>query len=172
MPHFSGSPFSHAAQLVAMKMIRFSLRSLACLVCLAASMAVATTEAAARNTRYELKIEDVKNDPRYAGTVPTDVAFYFGEQAPAKPSKEIGEFVTNRKSNSFGRPDEEACRWAMMAALKVLRERALAEGGNAVINIVSYYDKNTFSSETLYECHAGAFVAGVAFKGTVVKLPK
>jgi uncharacterized protein YbjQ (UPF0145 family) len=155
-----------------MTMTRLSLRSLACLVCLAAFIAVGTTETAARNTRYELKIEDVKNDPRYAGTVPADVPFYFGKQAPAKAGKEIGEFVTNRKSNSFGRSDEEACRWAMMAALKVLRERALAEGGNAVINIVSYYDKNTFSSDTLYECHAGAFVAGVALKGTVVKLPK
>lgn len=139
---------------------------------MAALVPIATTGAAARNTRYELKIEDVRNDPRYAGTVPADVPFYFGKQAPATAGKEIGEFVTNRKSNSFGRSDEEACRWAMMAALKVLRERALAEGGNAVINIVSYYDKNTFSSDTLYECHAGAFVAGVALKGTVVKLPK
>src|ERR1041385_2976224 len=142
-----------------MTMMRLSLSILACLVCLAVSVPLGTTEVAARNTRYELKIDDVKNDPRYAGTVPADVAFYFGKQTSAKPVSDLGEFVTNRKSNSFGRPDEEACRWAMMAALKVLRERAIAEGGNAVINIVSYYDKNTFSSETLYECHAGAFVA-------------
>ncbi|HEY1384433.1 MAG TPA: hypothetical protein VGF43_12500 [Dongiaceae bacterium] len=155
-----------------MTTMRPSLKRLACLVCLAALIPLGTTDVAARNTRYELKIEDVKNDPRYAGTVPTDVPFYFGKQAPAKKGTEFGEFVTNRKSNSFGRSDEEACRWAMMAALKVLHDRALAEGGNAVINIVSYCDKNTFSSDTLYECHAGAFVAGVALKGTVVKLPK
>ena len=155
-----------------MKVIRPALASLACLVCLAASIPIGTTAAVARDTRYELKIDDVKKDPRYAETVPTDVAFYFGQQAPAGKVVSIGEFVTNRKSNSVGRPDEEACRWAMMAALKVLRERAIAEGGNAVINIVSYYKKNTFASDTLYECHAGAVVAGVALKGTVVKLSK
>lgn len=155
-----------------MTVIRLSLRILACLVCVAAAIPVATTAAVARDTRYELKIEDVKKDPRYAGTVPTDISFYFGKQAPAKPGTNLGEFVTNRKTNSFGRPDEEACRWAMMAALKVLHDRAITEGGNAVINIVSYYKKNTFASDTLYECHAGAFVAGVALKGTVVKLPK
>ena len=155
-----------------MKMVRSALASLACLACLAASIPLGTTAAAARDTRYELKIDDVKKDPRYAETVPTDVTFYFGKQAPAGKAVDLGEFVTNRKTNSVGRPDEEACRWAMMAALKVLRERAIAEGGNAVINIVSYYKKNTFSSDTLYECHAGAIVAGVALKGTVVKLSK
>jgi hypothetical protein len=155
-----------------MKLVRLALGSLACLASLAASIAIGTTAAAARDTRYELKIDDVKKDPRYAETVPTDVAFYFGEQAPAGKAVDLGEFVTNRKTNSVGRPDEEACRWAMMAALKVLRERAIAEGGNAVINIVSYYKKNTFASDTLYECHAGAIVAGVALKGTVVKLSK
>ena len=155
-----------------MTLVRLSLRSLACLACLVASIPVATTAATARDTRYELKIADVKKDPRYAETVPSDVAFYFASQAPAKPDADLGEFVTNRKTNSFGKPDEEACRWAMMAALKVLRDRAIEEGGNAVINIVSYYKKNTFESDTLYECHAGAFVAGVALKGTVVKLPK
>jgi hypothetical protein len=156
-----------------MKRARLTLGNLACLMCVAASIPVGTTAAVARDTRYELKIEDVKKDPRYAETVPTDVAFYFGKQAPAAgKAASLGEFVTNRKTNSVGRPDEEACRWAMMAALKVLRERALAEGGNAVINIVSYYKKNTFESDTLYECHAGAIVAGVALKGTVVKLSK
>ncbi len=128
--------------------------------------------AAARDTRYELKIDDAKKDSRYAENVPNDVAFYFAQQQPPKPGKDLGEYVTNRKTNSFGRPDEEACRWAMISALKELRERALAEGGNAVINIVSYYKKNVFASDSLYECHAGSFVAGVALKGTVVNIPK
>ena len=155
-----------------MKLMRLALGGLACCACLATSFPIGTTAAVARDTRYELKIDDVKKDPRYAETVPTDVQFYFNKQAPAGKTVDLGEFVTNRKTNSVGRPDEEACRWAMMAALKVLRDRALAEGGNAVINIVSYYKKNTFASDTLYECHAGAVVAGVALKGTVVKLSK
>lgn len=32
-------------------------------------------------------------------------------------------------------------------------------GGNAVVNIVSYYKKNTTASTTDYVCHAGNFVA-------------
>ena len=47
--------------------------------------------------------------------------------------------------------------------------RADSEGANAVVNIVSYYKKNVFSSPTEYECHAGAFVTGVALKGMFVK---
>jgi hypothetical protein len=45
-------------------------------------------------------------------------------------------------------------------------------GGNTITNIVSYFKKNTASSESVYECHAGALIAGVALKGNVVKLDK
>lgn len=134
--------------------------------------AAAALPAEARDTPYHLKIEDVKKDPRYAENVPGNVTFYFaGQQAPGS-GKDLGEYVTNKKSNSFGRPDEEACRWAMISAMKELGERAVAEGGDSVINIISYYRKKPFSSDSEYECHAGGFVAGVALKGTVVKLNK
>ncbi|WP_303978667.1 hypothetical protein [Dongia mobilis] len=131
--------------------------------------AIQAMPAAARDTRYELKIADVAADPRYAEAVPTGVTFYFADQ-PAPAGQNLGEFVTNRKTNSFGKQDEEACTWAMLSALKELGERALAEGGNAVVGVVSYYKKKPFSSATLYECHAGAIVAGVALKGMVVKV--
>jgi uncharacterized protein YbjQ (UPF0145 family) len=142
-------------------------------VCLALAViasvaALNATSAAARDTRYELKITDALADPRYAEAVPSGVKFYFADQ-PAPAGQNLGEFVTNRKTNSFGKQDEEACTWAMLSALKELGERAQAEGGNAVINIVSYYKKKPFASTTLYECHAGAVIAGVALKGTVVK---
>ena len=124
--------------------------------------------AQARDTRYELKIADVMADPRYAENVPAGVKFYFANQA-APAGQNLGEFVTNKKTNSFGKEDEEACTWAMISAMKELGERALTEGGNTVVGIVSYYKKRVFSNETLFECHAGAFVAGVALKGEVVK---
>ena len=126
----------------------------------------------ARNTRYTLAIAGLKADPRYAEAVPDDVAFYFANQQHPAIETDLGEFVTNRKGNSAGRPDEEACRWTMMSALKQLRDRAVEEGGNAVINIVSYYRKEVFASDTQYECHAGAIISAVALKGTVVKLKK
>ncbi|GAB2179336.1 hypothetical protein DLREEDagr8_48940 [Dongia sp. agr-C8] len=132
----------------------------------------ASEPASARNTRYLLKIDDVKKDPRYAENVPGDVAFYFAGQPHPAAVQDYGEVVTNRKGNSFGRPDEEACTYTMISALKQLNQRAHELGGDAVIEIVSYYRKQVFSSETEYECHAGGFVAGVALKGTIVKLGK
>lgn len=135
-------------------------------------MALSAMPAAARDTAYHLKIDDVKSDPRYSGAVPSDITLVFGDEKPANVGQSYGEFVTNKKTNSVGSPDEVVCRWAMMSAMKELAERARTEGGNAVINIVSYYKKNVFSSPTEYECHAGAIIAGVALKGTVVKLNK
>ena len=157
--------------------MRFQWRSArpTILLLLFASLLLSSVEsnsAIARNTRYELKIADVKTDPRYKENVPDDVAFYFSNQPHPAVETSLGEYVTNKKGNSAGRPDEEACRWTMMSALKQLRDRAIDEGGDAVINIVSYYRKEVFASDTLFECHAGAFVAGVALKGTVVKLKK
>jgi len=133
---------------------------------------LAATEAVARDTAYHLKIDDVRNDPRYSSAVPADVTFSFAAPASGTPAKDFGEFVTNRKTNSVGRPDEEVCRWAMISALKELAERAKTEGGDAVVDIVSYYKKNVFSSATEYECHAGNIVAGVALKGRIIKLAK
>jgi uncharacterized protein YbjQ (UPF0145 family) len=130
---------------------------------------VAST-AQARDTDYKLKIDEVLQDPDFQGRLASDVKFYFGPQK-APEGKNLGSFVTNKKTNSVGKPDEVACRWAMLSALIELQERAKKEGGNAVVSVVSYYKKDEFSSATEYECHAGNIIAGVALKGTVVKLP-
>lgn len=127
---------------------------------------LASHPAQARDTKLHPQIAAVLSDPDFKQKLGGDIAFYFANQ-PAPVGKTLGEYVTNRKTNSFGRPDEEACRWAMLSALIELRDRAKSLGGNAVINIVSYYKKNTYASPTDYECHAGDFVAGVALKGTV-----
>jgi hypothetical protein len=54
-----------------------------------------------------------------------------------------------------------------MVALRRVRSKL---GANAVINIVSYYNKKVMSSATEFECHAGAIMAGVALKGNFVKI--
>ena len=133
---------------------------------------VTTSMAEARSTDYKLKIADVLNSAEGKQKLGSDVAFYFADQKPPSIAQTFGEYISNKKSNSFGRPDEEACQRAMLSALIEFRERALKEGGNAVTNLVSYYQKVTFSSDTDYQCYAGGFVAGVALKGTVVKLKK
>jgi uncharacterized protein YbjQ (UPF0145 family) len=126
--------------------------------------------AQARDTQYKLAISEVMENPDFKAKLGNDILFRFGDEKAA--GVPLGEFVTNRKTNSVGKPDEQACRWAMLSALIELRDRAQQEGGDAVVNIVSYYKKVTYSSPTLYECHAGALIAGVALKGQVVKLKK
>lgn len=123
--------------------------------------------AQARDDALMLPIQDVLDN--YSDKLDSDVKLYFGEQSYPKPSKQMGTFVSNKKTNAFNKSDEEACQWVMLSALLALQERAVREGGNAVVDIVSYYKKNKMSSETEYECHAGKLMAGVALQGRVVR---
>lgn len=106
----------------------------------------------------------------YQDKLDSDVALYFGKQSHPAVAKKLGEYPSNKKTNGFNKSDSEACQWAALSALLSLQERAVREGGDAVVNIRSYYKKNEVSSKTDYECHNGAFVTGVALIGEVVKL--
>ena len=98
-----------------------------------------------------------------------DVPLYFATQKHKAVSKTYGEVSTNKKTNAFMKSDLEACQWVMLSALKALQERAVRENMDAVANIESNYKKRHFASETEFECGAGAVMAGVALKGTLVK---
>ena len=100
----------------------------------------------------------------------TGVRFYFGKQSYPTVDRTLGDYVANPKTNAFNKSDQEACEWVFLSALISLHDRAVHEGGDAVVNIRSFYQKREVASETEYECHAGAVLAGVALKGTVVKL--
>ena len=128
--------------------------------------------AEARNTKYDLPIAGVTQNSDYQSQLGSDVVFYFADQKTPKVEQTLGEYGTNKKTNSFNKSDESACQWAFLSALLELRDRAKEEGGNAVIDVISFYQKNPFSSQTEYECHAGGVIAGVALKGTVAKLAK
>lgn len=57
-----------------------------------------------------------------------------------------------------------------LSAMIALQDRARREGGNAVVNIRSYYKKNEVNSSSEFECGAGAVMAGVTLEGEVVTL--
>jgi hypothetical protein len=97
-----------------------------------------------------------------------NVKFYFGDQKAPK-GKVLGEWVSNKKTNAFNKDDKTACEWAFLSALLEFQERARKEGGNAVVNIRSYYKKEEISSRKEYMCGTGFLMAGVAFKAQVVK---
>lgn len=98
------------------------------------------------------------------------IKFFFGTQPHPAILSKFGSDISNRKTRVFGRSDETACNWAFLSAMISLQNRAKQMGANAVINIVSYYKKDTMSSTTEFECHAGALMAGVTLKGDFVTI--
>jgi uncharacterized protein YbjQ (UPF0145 family) len=125
--------------------------------------------AVARDSHLKFPIKDAMATADAKEKLGTDVKFVFGSSGPAG-AKVLGTFTSNKKTNFANKSDKEGCEWAFLSAMLSLKERAIAEGGNAVVNIQSFYKKNEFSSATEYECGAGAIMGGVTFRGTVVKL--
>ena len=129
-----------------------------------------STPAMARDTRHMFPIQDALNTEDAKEKLDPNIKLYFGNQKHPKVSKEIGRWGTNKKTNAFGKEDKVACEWVFLSAVMELQERARNEGGDAVINITSNYKGSEKSSDTEYECGAGNIMAGVALKGTMVKL--
>lgn len=130
--------------------------------------AFATSHTYARDTVGTYPLDQaLKSEP---GKVGDDIALYFAGQPHPAVQKSLGEFSTNKKTNSFGKSDEAACQHVFLSAVQELQERARKEGGNAVINIKSNYKKDLRASATEFTCGAGAVVAGVALVGDVVTL--
>ena len=140
----------------------------ACSVVVCTSFSAA---AQARDTQLFLPLNEALNSANFIDRLDPNIQFFFGDQPYPASATKLGEFVTNKKTNAFGKSDVEACQWVLLSAMLSLQERALAQGGNAVVNIRSYYKKDEFSSAVEYECHAGALIAGVALIGEVVRLP-
>lgn len=139
---------------------------------LSASLFLMAPEAYSRDTQHNYSIQEALQSADFKSKLDPSIRLYFGNQRHAKVRQSFGNFATNKKTNAFNKKDEEACRWVLLSALLTLQERAIKEGGNAVINIASNYKKKKMSSSTEYECHAGNIIAGVALTGDVVKLAK
>src|SRR5262245_50877743 len=116
----------------------------------------------ARNDLLRFPISDAMQAPDAQKMLETDIKFYFGAQKTPKPQRSFGVFTSNKKTNFANKSDKMGCERAFLSAMLSLRDRARREGGNAVINIQSYYKKNALKSDTEYECGAGSVVGGVA----------
>lgn len=129
-----------------------------------------TFQAQARDTVSEFSIEKLLSTKKAQDALYGDIKLYFATQKHSDIKEKYGQVSTNKKTNAFMKSDEEACEWAMLSALKALQERAMREGMNAVVAIESNYKNRKFVSETEFQCGAGNVMAGVALKGTLVKL--
>ncbi len=126
----------------------------------------------ARDDRNMWSISDALNTEEAKQKLNKNIRFYFGDQSHPKITNNYGEFMSNKKTNAFNKTDKRACEWNFLSAMVSFQDRAVRMGGNAVVNIRSYYKKNTVSSQTEFECGSGAFVSGVTFLGDVVTLPE
>jgi len=135
----------------------------------AATLLTATTTVA-RDTKAMWPIADAMATPDAKARLNMSVQYFFGNSAHPPVAQSFGVFMSNKKTNGTNKSDREACEWAFLSAMLSFQERAVSVGGNAVINIRSYYKKNEISSETEYECGSGALMSGVTFQGEVVKL--
>ena len=143
-------------------------RIVAILACFGALLAATTT--VARDTKVMWPIVDAMATPDAKARLNMGVQFFFGNTAHPPIAQSFGVFMSNKKTNGTNKTDKEACEWAFLSAMLSFQQRAVAVGGNAVINIKSYYRQNEVSSETQYECGSGALMSGVTFQGEVVKL--
>jgi hypothetical protein len=124
----------------------------------------------ARNEALRFSIEDALAQPGADSKLNSSIRLYFGDQELPAIERRLGTFTSNKKTNAFNKSDVEACNWAFLSAMRSLQERAVREGGNAVVNIRSYYGKSELSSTSDFECGAGTFVVGITMVGEVVKL--
>jgi hypothetical protein len=102
--------------------------------------------------------------------VGSDIKLYWGTQKTPAVATKMGEFTSNKKTNAANKSDQDACDLAFISAVIALQQRARKEGGNAVVNIRSVYKGEDSDSPTEFVCGAGKIMAGVALRGTVVKL--
>ncbi len=122
--------------------------------------------ACARNTPVVVTLQSVLDMPEAKAKLDGTVKFYLAGSPTPKVMKKFGEDTSNAKTNAFNKTGEEACRWNVLSALIKFQEHAKRDGANAVIDIVSYNNRVNFTSATEVQCSDGAFLAGIALKGT------
>ena len=125
--------------------------------------------AQAEDVQVSFPIKNAMDNPKISAKL-NNVQLFWGNQPHSAIKTDFGEFKTSQRTNAFMKGREEACQWALASALVQLQERAVKEGGNAVINIKSNIKNMEVSSQEDYECLAGAMMVNVALKGNVVRL--
>jgi uncharacterized protein YbjQ (UPF0145 family) len=128
--------------------------------------------AVARDTRVDVTLQEVIEFGIAEGKLDGSVQFYLSGAPTPTVVRRLGEGTSNRKTNAANKSDQDACRWAALSALVAFQNSAKAKGANAVVELVSYYKKNTWVDAQKVECHAGAIMAGVALKGSYAEVTR
>jgi uncharacterized protein YbjQ (UPF0145 family) len=150
-----------------------TIRKIFCSVAAVGALALlAVVPASAADDIIALDLQQALNAPDTLAHIDGSVKFYFGTTTHPAIVKHLGEAVTNKKANGFGRNSTRGCERAFLDGLIAFQEKAKALGANAVIGINSYYKKNEVAIDKTVECHSGLLMDGIAMKGEFVKLAK
>jgi hypothetical protein len=134
-------------------------------------LAIAASPALARDDRLMFPVSaGMERGKTTKDRIDPEIRVFFGKQKSPAVERKLGEFTANRKTNATNKTDKEACEISFVSAVVSLQQRARREGGNALLNVHSVYKNEHRESNREYLCGAGTFVAGVALRGTVVKL--
>ncbi len=99
-----------------------------------------------------------------------DGSVKFALAGSGSKGKVVNDSVTiSRKTNAFGKSDEDTCNHVLLTDLIWLQEQAKGAGANAVTDIVSNYNNVQYRDAQNYECHKGFLMSGVALKAKLVK---
>ncbi|MDR0247313.1 MAG: hypothetical protein LBI16_02815 [Burkholderiales bacterium] len=143
-------------------------------LCAASAQAVGwffMVEVKDNDVKYVIPVQQAIEKGKAEGLLSNDIKFYFSGQSHSAIETTLTEdFVAHKEIKRGNRDEEKVCSELVLSALNQLQERARSEGGNAVINIVSFFKKRSFKSENLYECYIGRVKASVTLKGDIVKL--
>jgi hypothetical protein len=133
---------------------------------------VAAVPAYARNTAVSVSLQSVLDMPEAKAKLDGTVKFYLAGSPTPRVEKKFGEDTSNAKTNAFNKTPEEACRWNALSALIKFQDHAKRQGANAIVGIISYNNHENFTSPTDIQCSDGAFLAGIALKGTYATVGK
>lgn len=121
------------------------------------------------NDIMRYSIASALNSPLAKEKLSNKIKFVFGTKNKDKSNIIKKGLVSNKKTNGVGKDDQVSCERAFISALIAFQNQAISEGANKVVNLVSYFKKNTFDSKTEYECAIGNIISGVALKGDIAK---
>ncbi|WP_329740901.1 excinuclease [Dyella sp. A6] len=138
-----------------------------------AALLIATlpTAVLAKDKTVHLAFEHAVQAGMQSGKLDGSVTFYLAGNTPhGRVSVVNDNITTHKKTNAFGKSDQTSCDWAMQSALISLQAAAKAAGANAVTDIVSVQNGQTYSDPKNYECRVGFLMSDVDLKAKLAKV--
>ncbi len=145
------------------------IRSTAAVGALVVLAAMPMAPAYAADDIIQLDLQQALNAPDTLAKIDGSVKFFFGQTSHPPVISSLGMVVTNQKGGLWKSP-EAACPTTFLDALHDLQAKAKAVGGNAVINVESYFRKRKVEIGVSVPCYPSGFRVGIALRGEIVKV--